>query len=59
MKPKSSFIDKNNMLFVDCAECKSGGNSTAENKCSAGGSLKRIRQGGCFSGKLLDKYENP
>jgi hypothetical protein len=54
MKPKASARDSRGFLYVDCAECKCGGNG--DKSCSAGANHKRIHKGMCFSGELLDKY---
>ena len=55
MKPKSSAPDNRGKWFIDCAECKRGGNGDKD--CSSGHAIKQIRRGGCFSGELLDKYQ--
>ncbi len=55
MKPKSSTLDTRGNWFVDCAECKRGGKG--DQSCSSGGNMKKIRQGGCFSGALLPKFQ--
>jgi hypothetical protein len=53
MKKKiSSFYDKKGKLYVDCAECIWGGNSKDDNKCSAGGHIKKTKKAGCFIGGL-------
>jgi len=53
LKAKSSFKDKRGILYVDCAECERGGNGSDPDKCSSGWKVKKVRQGGCFSGQLL------
>lgn len=55
MKAKASGIDGRGMAYIDCAECKRGGNG--EKSCSAGARHKKINKGMCFSGELLEKYE--
>jgi hypothetical protein len=55
MKPKSSAPDSRGKWFIDCAECKRGGNGNKD--CAAGHMHKQIRRGGCFNGELLDKYK--
>ena len=55
MKPKSSKPDSRGMWFIDCAECAEGGNG--DKTCSAGHDHKRIKKGGCFSGRLLGKFQ--
>lgn len=57
MKPKGSFKDSKDKLYVDCAECKRGGNGDDHDKCSAGWNIKKVKRGGCFCGQLMDKYE--
>ena len=54
-KPKGSFRDSKERLFVDCAECQRGGNGDQD--CSAGCRTKRTNRGGCFIGQLLGRYE--
>ena len=54
MKPKSSGLDRNGKLYVDCAECQRGGNGDKD--CSAGSNHKKIHKGMCFCGSLLAKY---
>jgi hypothetical protein len=54
MKPKSSGVDSRGHIYIDCAECKCGGNG--DKSCSAGAKHKRINKGMCFSGELLEKY---
>lgn len=54
MKPKYSKRDSRLTLFVDCSECERGGNG--DQSCSAGWKTKKGNKGGCFSGKLLEKY---
>jgi len=56
MKPKSSTIDGRGKWFIDCAECKLGGNGDAS--CSSGHLITKIRLRGCFLGELLDKYKD-
>ncbi|ATW24135.1 hypothetical protein DCMF_04475 [Candidatus Formimonas warabiya] len=56
-KPKGSFKDSRGKLFVDCAECKRGGNGDDADKCSSGWNKKRINNGGCFCGDLMEKFE--
>lgn len=51
MKIKSSGYDSNGKLYVDCAECKRGGNG--DKSCAAGSQLKIINKGMCFSGEVL------
>ena len=55
-KPKNS-REYNGKLYVDCAECQRGGNGIKD--CSAGWLIKKAKKGGCFSGQLLDKYQDP
>lgn len=55
MKPVSSKPDSRGKWFFDCAECKRGGNG--DKSCGSGSKVKKIRQGGCFMGELLEKYE--
>ena len=55
MKAKYSKKDSRGMLFVDCSECKRGGNG--EKDCSCGWRVKKGKNGGCFLGTLLDKFE--
>lgn len=52
MKAIASFRDNKNNLYVDCAECKVGGNGTAE--CKKGEKIENILSKGCFSGQLLE-----
>lgn len=54
MKPKSSAPDSRGKWFIDCAECKRGGNGDKD--CASGQSIKQVRRGGCFIGELLDKF---
>ena len=49
---KHSFYDKNGKLFVDCSECKRGGNG--DKSCGAGWTVKRGGHSGCFLGALRD-----
>lgn len=51
MKAIASFRDKHE-LYVDCSECKKGGNGTGE--CNKGGSISDIFHKGCCNGKLLE-----
>lgn len=51
-RAKSSFLDKDGTLFVDCAECKRGGNGNKS--CSAGHIHIKTNRGGCFNGQLFD-----
>jgi len=54
-KAKYSFNDRRGKLFVDCAECKKGGNAApGGDKCACGWNVKQGRMGGCFMGHLLD-----
>lgn len=55
MKVKGSGKDSRGYLYVDCAECKRGGNGNKS--CSAGARHKRIHKGMCFSGELIEGYE--
>ncbi len=57
MKPKHSFRDTKNKLWVACSECNRGGNGTDPDKCSCGWKAKRFNGSGCFIGTLMDKYE--
>lgn len=52
MKAIASFKDNKNNLYVDCAECKSGGNGTKE--CEKGAGIENVFYKGCFDGKLLE-----
>ena len=51
---KGSFYDRNEKLYVDCAECTRGGKGVDTDKCSAGHKIKKVGQGGCYSGTVLD-----
>jgi hypothetical protein len=53
-----SFKDKKGMLWVACSECERGGNGSDEEKCSAGGSVKKYNGMGCFNGTLMQKYKD-
>ena len=55
MKPKSSRQDTRGKWFIDCAECAEGGNG--DETCSVGHDYRRIKKGGCFSGRLLEKFQ--
>lgn len=55
MKAKHSFKDKDGRLWVACCECNRGGNG--DGSCACGYKKKRFDGLGCFSGELLDKYE--
>ena len=55
MKPKSSCQDTRGKWFIDCAECAEGGNG--DKTCCSGHYCKRIKLGGCFSGRLLEKFQ--
>jgi len=52
-----SFYDKNNLLYVDCAECTRGGNGPDKDKCSAGWMIKKSNGLGCFCGSLIEGIE--
>lgn len=54
MKPRSSKPDSRGKWFIDCAECKQGGNG--DKSCSSGSTIKKIQRGGCFGGALLEKF---
>jgi hypothetical protein len=43
MKPIGSFRDGKGRLYVDCAECKSGGSGAGN--CEVGGGFKRVSKG--------------
>ncbi len=43
----------NGAVWVACSDCDRGGSGTAENKCSAGGHIKKWDKLGCFSGILF------
>ena len=53
-----SFKDKRGGIWVACSECERGGNGSAPDKCSAGGTCKRFNKLGCFSGTLMEKYKS-
>jgi hypothetical protein len=53
----NSIVDSKGRLFVDCSECKRGGNGSDLDKCSCGFKIKKPHKGGCFLGDLMDKYE--
>lgn len=55
MKIKYSGKDSRGKIYIDCSECKKGGNG--EQTCSSGHKIKKGNQGMCFLGKLLEKYE--
>jgi len=57
MKPKHSEKDSRGHLTVACCECKRGGNG--EKDCSAGWRSKKWDYKSCFSGSLLDKFDEP
>lgn len=57
MKAKGSFLDSKKRLYVDCAECKYGGNGAEYSKCASGWTIKKINIGGCFDGQLMEKYQ--
>lgn len=52
MKAKHSGIDNQGKVYTDCSECKKGGNG--DSSCSK---VKKAKQGMCFRGELLDKFE--
>ncbi|MEG2347434.1 MAG: hypothetical protein RSB50_07105 [Cetobacterium sp.] len=52
MKAKHSGIDNQGKVYTDCSECKKGGNG--DSSCSK---VKKPKQGMCFRGELLDKFE--
>jgi hypothetical protein len=55
MKPNFSEKDSRGSIYIDCTECKRGFNG--EKSCSAGAKNKKGNVGGCFSGNLLEKYD--
>ena len=54
MKAKHSKKDNDGRVYVDCSECERGGNGKDKDKCACGWQIKRGKQGGCFSGTLMD-----
>jgi len=56
MKPKHSFKDKNNLLWVACSECEKGLNGTIVDKCSSA-KKKQFNGSGCFAGTLMKEYD--
>lgn len=54
-----SEYDNKGKLFVDCSECKRGGNGSDKDKCSSGWRNKKGGRGGCFIGSLIDGIEVP
>ncbi|MCM0081807.1 hypothetical protein L4X63_09420 [Geomonas sp. Red32] len=58
-KAKHSFRDAKGKLYVDCSECRRGGNGMAADRCSAGWKVKRGKKGGCFLGELTVGLEVP
>ena len=57
LKPINSYKDSRGMVVVACCECNRGGNGQDKDKCSAGWQVKRGGDRGCFSGELLEKYD--
>ncbi len=53
-KARYSEYDSKGKLYVDCSECKRGGNGNSEDKCSAGWRHKKGKMGGCFIGEVCD-----
>ena len=49
-----SFFDRSKRLFIDCSECKKGGNGTEIKGCMIGHRIIKPREYGCFTGELLD-----
>ena len=54
---KHSKRDSRGMLFVDCSECRRGGNGSDQDKCSCGWRVKRSNKSGCFLGHLIEGLE--
>ncbi len=57
MKCKFSEKDNKGNLSVDCTECKKGINGNKS--CASGARIKKGQLGSCFSGDLLEKFEEP
>lgn len=55
MNPMYSKPDSRGTMFVDCSECTRGGNGNRD--CGSGCMIKKGMKGGCFSGILLEKYQ--
>jgi len=53
----NSFKDAKDILWVACSECERGGNGSDEDKCSCGGTCKKFKRTGCFSGGLMEKHK--
>lgn len=53
----NSFKDSKGILWVACSECERGGNGSDKDKCSSGGTCKKFKGTGCFSGTLMEKYK--
>ena len=53
----NSFKDSKGILWVACSECECGGNGADKDKCSSGGTCKKFKGTGCFSGDLMEKHK--
>jgi hypothetical protein len=57
MVAKGSYINCDNKLYVDCAECNRGGNGFDVDKCACGWQVKKLDMSGCYCGILIKDYE--
>ncbi|CCK81226.1 hypothetical protein [Desulfobacula toluolica] len=55
MSPKHSYKDNRGRPMVACSECDRGGNG--DQSCSCGLKVKTGKNGGCYLGVLLPKYD--